>query len=85
MRLFFFFPKDENLGYIKSNWVDLCVSGVVVEKVHRHGYSTTDQRGRPGGSGPMIATEYSTSTSFLKSDQWSLLKKEVEVRSLTKN
>ena len=28
---------------------------VVVEKVHRHGYSTTDQRGRPGGSGPIIA------------------------------
>ena len=53
-----------------------------MEKVHRHGYSTTDQRGRPGGSGPIIGPIVCTSTSLFKSDQWSLLKKEVEVRSL---
>ena len=54
-----------------------------MEKVHRHGCSTTDQRGRPGGSGPIIAKlELATSASLFKSDHWSLLKKEVEVRTL---
>ena len=56
---------------------------VAMEKVHRHGYSTTDQRGRPGGSGPIIRKlDIATSASLFKSDQWSLLKKEVEVLTL---
>ena len=53
------------------------------KKVCRHGASTADQPGRRGGSGRLIFAQLeSTSTSFLKSDHWSLFKKEVEVKWL---
>ena len=54
-----------------------------MQKVCRHGASTADQPGRRGGSGRLIAALLdANSTSLLKSDHWSLFKREVEVKWL---